>query len=143
MPLTSSGLALLGAMLAAGVVVREVRRPPAVAAARVLLASAPASRSALPDSLMQVTLRVEGMTCGGCTIATRTVLTRLPGVVRAEVTYEEQQAVVTYDPAKVTVARMIAAIRTLNYTATVIPGRQAAPVRAAPSSNPTPATTEA
>jgi copper chaperone CopZ len=47
--------------------------------------------------------------------------------VRAEVTYEEQQAVVTYDPAKVTVARMIAAIKTLNYTATVVPGRQPAP----------------
>lgn len=143
MPLRASGVGLLGAMVVAGLAVRELRPPQPTVTARVRLASAPASRSAPPDSLTQVTLRVEGMTCGGCTIATRTVLTRLPGVVRAEVTYEPQQAVVTYDAAKVTVARMIAAIGTLDYTATVIPGRHAAPMRrAAPSSNPAPATTK-
>lgn len=67
-----------------------------------------------------VTLRVEGMTCGGCVIGVRKVLTKLDGVSRAEVSYENQLAVVTYDPAKVTVERMIAAIRTLGYRATVV-----------------------
>lgn len=64
-----------------------------------------------------ITLAVKGMTCGGCVIGTRTVLTRLPGVSRAAVSYEKGTAVVTYDPRKVTVEQMIAAIATLGYTA--------------------------
>lgn len=66
-----------------------------------------------------VTLRVEGMTCGGCVIGVRKVLTRLDGVAKANVSYDTQRAIVTYDPAKVTIAQMIAAIRTLGYKATV------------------------
>lgn len=69
-----------------------------------------------------VTLKVVGMTCGGCVLGTRKVLTRLPGVSKADVSYEKGTAVVTYDPAKVTVAQMIAAIKTLNYTATATAG---------------------
>lgn len=66
-----------------------------------------------------VRLTVEGMTCGGCTISTKKVLTRLTGVTKAEVSYEKKEAIVTYDPAKVTIEQMIAAIKTLGYTATV------------------------
>ena len=92
------------------------------------------ARNALAlDTLTQVTLHVEGMTCGGCTIATRKVLTRLPGVARADVSYEQKQAVVTYDPAKVTPAQMIAAVKTLNYTATLVAGPHAAPMSGAPT----------
>ncbi|GAC1654775.1 MAG: hypothetical protein NVS4B3_19060 [Gemmatimonadaceae bacterium] len=67
-----------------------------------------------------VTLHVEGMTCGGCVVGVRRVLTRLGGVSKAVVSYENQQAVVTYDPARVTVAELIVAIKTLGYTATVV-----------------------
>lgn len=67
-----------------------------------------------------VTFAVRGMTCAGCVLSTRTVLTRLPGVTKADVSYEKGTAVVTYDPAKVTIAQMIAAIQTLKYTATVV-----------------------
>lgn len=70
--------------------------------------------------LRSVSLRIEGMTCGGCTIAVRRVLTRLDGVRSAEVSYESQRAVVTYDTTRVTVEQMIAAIRTLGYKATVV-----------------------
>lgn len=65
-----------------------------------------------------ITLAVKGMTCGGCVVGTRTVLTRLPGVVKAAVSYEKGTAVVTYDPRKATVEQMIAAIKTLGYIAT-------------------------
>jgi copper chaperone len=71
-----------------------------------------------------VTLHVEGMTCGGCAISTRVVLERLPGVKKATVSYEESRAVVTYDPARVSVPRMIAAVKTLGYTATVLPEKR-------------------
>lgn len=67
-----------------------------------------------------VTFKVEGMTCGGCVIGVRKVLTRLPGVSKADVTYEESRAVVIYDPAKVTVKQMAAALATLGYKVTVV-----------------------
>lgn len=67
-----------------------------------------------------VTLKIKGMTCGGCVFGVRKVLTRLPGVSRVDVTYEQSRAVVTYDPAAATVEQMVAAIRTLGYTAAVI-----------------------
>ena len=67
-----------------------------------------------------VIFNVQGMTCGGCVYGVRKVLTRLPGVSKADVTYEESRAVVTYDPTAVTVAQMTAAIKTLGYKATVV-----------------------
>lgn len=67
-----------------------------------------------------VTLHVEGMTCGGCTLATRKVLKRLDGVSKVDVSYEEKRATVIFDATKVTVQRMIAAVATLTYTATVM-----------------------
>lgn len=67
-----------------------------------------------------VTLKVTGMTCGGCVLGVRKVLTRLPGVTTSDVSYEGQRAMVSYDPARVTVAQIVAAIGTLGYTATVV-----------------------
>lgn len=64
-----------------------------------------------------VTLRVTGMTCGGCVLGVRKVLTRLDGVEKADVSYEKGLATVTFDARKVTVEQMVAAIRTLGYTA--------------------------
>lgn len=73
---------------------------------------------ALKATPQTVTLEVKGMTCGGCVLSTRKVLTRLPGVTKVDVSYEKGTAVVTYDPRKVTVEQMVAAIKTLGYTAT-------------------------
>jgi mercuric transport protein len=93
----------------------------AAPAAPSALASAAGLESASPlAALDTVTLRVEGMTCGGCTLATRKVLERLDGVTKAEVSYEQKTAVVIYDPTKVTTAQMIQAVATLKYTATVV-----------------------
>ena len=66
-----------------------------------------------------VVLTVKGMTCGGCVIGTRTVLRRLPGVIKTDVSYEDSRATVTYDPEKATVAPMVKAIGTLGYKASV------------------------
>jgi mercuric transport protein len=87
------------------------------AASTALLATSTIAPAVDPKT---VTLRVEGMTCGGCVIAVRRVLTRLEGVKKTQVSYEKQRAVVTYDPAKVSVEQMIAAIKTLGYKATVV-----------------------
>ena len=95
------------------------RTPFAALAALPPVSASATQRSAV--ALDTVTLHIEGMTCGGCTLATRTVLERLDGVTKADVSYEQKRAIVTFDPAKVTVAQLIAAVATLKYTATVLP----------------------
>jgi len=105
------------------------RETTTISGAVVAPALAPSTSGNLPVALpaasaaevKTVRLAVEGMTCGGCVVGTRKVLTRLPGVTSAEVSYEKKEALVTYDSSKVTVGQMVAAVKTLGYTATVAP----------------------
>lgn len=79
------------------------------------------SGQALPAEAMRVaTIKVEGMTCGGCAVGVRTALARLEGVARAEVSYKEQRAVVTFDPARVTTDQLLETVRQFQYTPTLI-----------------------
>jgi periplasmic mercuric ion binding protein len=89
--------------------------PPSVASSadETIQAQAPA------PAVKVVALKIEGMTCGGCVFGVKKVLTRLNGVSKAVVSYETRSAVVTFDPAKVTVEQMVGAIKTLGYKATV------------------------
>jgi len=48
------------------------------------------------------TIQVQGMSCGGCAAAVSSALKQVDGVTDARVSYEQGQAVVTYDPAKIT-----------------------------------------
>ncbi|MDP2822163.1 MAG: copper ion binding protein [Sulfuritalea sp.] len=48
------------------------------------------------------TIKVGGMSCGGCVKSVTGVLTALDGVAKAEVSLEQAQAVVEFDAAKVT-----------------------------------------
>ena len=50
------------------------------------------------DALERATFDVEGMTCGGCVGAVKVQLKRTPGVTEFDVSYEKEEAVVTYDP---------------------------------------------
>ena len=56
------------------------------------------------------TLHIEGMTCAGCETAVKLVLQKTPGVSGQQVSYEQKQAIVTYDPSKTTPAKIAAAI---------------------------------
>ena len=96
------------------------RTAPGHLVASASAASAPpvASIASVPESSV-VTLRITGMTCGGCVLGVRKVLTKLDGVTKAVVSYENGTAVVTFDPSKTNAERMIAAIRTLGYKAVV------------------------
>lgn len=49
----------------------------------------------------QIQFKVEGMTCGGCVKNVTTVLQKLPGVAAVEVSLEQANASVQYDPAQV------------------------------------------
>jgi copper chaperone len=48
------------------------------------------------------TIKVDGMSCGGCVKSVTGVLTALDGVAKAEVSLEQKQAVVEFDAGKVT-----------------------------------------
>jgi copper chaperone len=46
------------------------------------------------------TLRIDGMTCGGCVKSVTNVLKAVPGVAAVDVTLSPGAAVVRYDPAQ-------------------------------------------
>jgi len=56
-----------------------------------------------------VTLAVEHMTCASCPYIVRSVLLDVPGVERAEVSFVEKKAVVTFDDTKAGIADLTAA----------------------------------
>ena len=65
-------------------------------------------------------LHIEGMTCGSCATAVKLVLQKTPGVAGQQVSYEEKQAVVMYDPSETTPQKIATAIAdALSYKVTV------------------------
>ena len=67
-----------------------------------------------------VNLHVEGMTCGGCETAVKLVLQKTAGVISSSVSYEDKRAVVTYDPARTSPAKLADAVASaLSYKVTV------------------------
>lgn len=67
----------------------------------------------------QVSLHVDGMHCASCPVAVRMALRDLDGVHDVKVSREMKRADVSYDPTKVTPAKMIEAIERLGYKARV------------------------
>jgi mercuric ion binding protein len=66
-----------------------------------------------------VTLSVPGMTCSVCPITVRAALKKVPGVVKAKVTMNPKEAMVTYDDAKTTVDKLKDATFEAGYPSTV------------------------
>lgn len=66
-----------------------------------------------------VTLRVKGMTCGGCATSVAKALRATEGVKDAQVSYERGLAVVKYDDEKVTVAKLRDVINNTGFTCEV------------------------
>ncbi len=67
----------------------------------------------------QVTLDVENMTCYTCAIPVRKSLEKVDGVVSAKVTMRPPQAVVIYDPARVTTEDLTRATTNAGYPSKV------------------------
>lgn len=74
-----------------------------------------ADRGAAPKELAVAEFAVDGMTCGGCALATEVAVRKLDGVTSAEASYDaesgEGRCTVEYDPATVTPDRIADAIR--------------------------------
>ena len=63
------------------------------------------------------TIKVDGMSCGGCVKSVTGVLTALDGVAKAEVSLEQAQAVVEFDAAKVNRAQLAQVIEEAGFDA--------------------------
>ncbi len=63
------------------------------------------------------TLKVTGMSCGGCVKSVTNVLQALPGVGKAEVSLEKGEARVEYEAGKVTREAMAQAIADAGFEA--------------------------
>ena len=63
------------------------------------------------------TIKVGGMSCGGCVKSITGVLTALDGVAKAEVSLEQKQAVVEFDAGKVSRDQLKAVIEDAGFEA--------------------------
>lgn len=67
----------------------------------------------------RVRVAVEGMSCSGCAVGIKSMLKRTDGVISAEVSYENKEAVVEYDNERTTHEKIIEVITNLGYKASV------------------------
>ena len=63
----------------------------------------------------EVTIKVEGMSCGGCVKNVTGVLKALPGVADAQVSLAEASETVRYDTAKVSVEALREAVENAGF----------------------------
>ena len=77
--------------------------------------------SELPAELVVAHFDVDGMTCGGCALATEFALKKLDGVVAADASFDEAtgegRCTVKYDPGLVSPEQMVIAITDVGFTA--------------------------
>ena len=64
-----------------------------------------------------VTIKIAGMTCGGCVASVQRVVKTVPGVQSVDVSLETGEAVVTYDGAKTSPAAFKTAIEVAGFDA--------------------------
>lgn len=68
-----------------------------------------------------VTLSVPGMTCAACPITVKKALTKVDGVQKVEVSYENLAAIVTFDDTRTTAEALTKATENAGYPSTVKP----------------------
>jgi len=70
------------------------------------------------EKLQVVEFTISGMTCNGCAGRVKRDIENLPGVVTADVSYENKNAVVTFDHAQVKASEIQTVIRSTGYSVT-------------------------
>ena len=63
----------------------------------------------------ELTLKVSGMTCGGCESAIRRVLSMVEGVTSATASHQAGEVTVVFEPSKTNRAKIEQAIATAGY----------------------------
>lgn len=71
----------------------------------------------MSDQTQRQTLHIAGMHCSSCALAIDMELEDLPGVAEARTSYARAMTEVIFNPARVSLDAVIAAIRQVGYTA--------------------------
>lgn len=72
------------------------------------------------DNPKTVQLKITGMDCAMCTNAIHKKLSQTEGIIKDDISYENGSAIITYDPAKITVEKIIKVIEATGYKATAV-----------------------
>ncbi|HEV8337098.1 MAG TPA: heavy metal-associated domain-containing protein [Candidatus Polarisedimenticolia bacterium] len=68
---------------------------------------------------LDVKISVRGMTCSGCANGVKAALEKVPGVTKAEVSLEKNEAQVTYEKGKTTPEALVKAVEKAGYKASL------------------------
>ena len=85
----------------------------------------PPTRAAAPTAtaaLETIELKIDGMDCEACAGVIRNKLLETPGVATAEVHYPAANAVVRYDPRRINPEALVAAVKSVGYSASLAEG---------------------
>ncbi|OGR66954.1 MAG: hypothetical protein A2081_00160 [Elusimicrobia bacterium GWC2_61_19] len=66
---------------------------------------------------MKITIKIKGMSCGGCRLSVENAVKRVPGVTAVAVDLEKAEAAVDYDDKKAAPADIRAAVEGAGFTA--------------------------
>lgn len=69
--------------------------------------------------MKNITIKIKGMGCQNCVNAVTESLTELEGISKVNVSLEKESAKVEFDESKINADKMIAAIKELEYEASV------------------------
>jgi copper chaperone CopZ len=72
------------------------------------------------DNPETVQLKITGMDCAMCSNAIHKRLSQTDGIIKDGISYENGSALITYDPAKITVEKIIKVIEETGYKASVV-----------------------
>ena len=70
-------------------------------------------------AIQTVTLEVPDMTCAACPFTVKKALSKVEGVTKVEVSYENREAIVTFDDAKTSVEALTQASENSGYPASL------------------------
>ncbi|MCB1935328.1 MAG: heavy-metal-associated domain-containing protein [Nitrosomonas sp.] len=68
--------------------------------------------------MQTTTIKIQGMTCGGCVNSVKTVLEKLPGVDQVDVSLDNAEAVIQHDAVQISVEQLKAAISDAGFDVT-------------------------
>jgi copper chaperone CopZ len=76
--------------------------------------------AAVVDNSKTIQLKITGMDCAMCTNAIHNRLSQTNGIIKDGISYENGSALITYDPAKITVEKIIKVVEETGYKASVV-----------------------
>lgn len=87
-------------------------------------AQTPTEKAVSKSEPKEVRLKITGMTCAGCTNHINSALSKANGVIKNEVKYPGNVAIIKYDASKTTVSEIIKSIEKTGYKAEVQKDKQ-------------------